>query len=163
MLWRRYSNAVATAWQRWTVMLSQHRKLTSVQLSFSTLPQRCDNVNNDVVTTLSQLHCFSWVNWQFWLFGPNLPKKGVPVKNRKSEHHHWILLIRISLGIKFSLNWQFWFFEPNLPTKWNYNTSRKNIWKVHNVGLHWNSWGRKFIKLHLFFRGVYRLPIFSTG
>ena len=32
-------------------MLSQRRKMTSVQLSFSTMPQGCDNVNNDVVTT----------------------------------------------------------------------------------------------------------------
>ena len=38
------------------------------------------------------------LNWQFWLFGPNLPKKGIFGKNRKSEHHHWILHIWISLG-----------------------------------------------------------------
>ena len=33
------------------------------------------------------------VNWQFQFFGPNL-------QNTKSEHHHWILQIRISLGNK---------------------------------------------------------------
>ena len=42
-------------------MLSQRRELTWVQLSFPTLLQRCDNVNNDVVTTLSQRQFASWV------------------------------------------------------------------------------------------------------
>ena len=44
-------NVVATSWQR--------RKLTSAQLWFSTVLQRCDNINNDVVT-LSQRRCVSW-------------------------------------------------------------------------------------------------------
>ena len=52
MLWRRCSNVEATSWQRWTATLSQRRKLTSVQLSFSTVPLRCDNV---VTTSLCQL------------------------------------------------------------------------------------------------------------
>ena len=43
------------------------------------------------------------LNWQFWFFGPNLPKKIFPVENRKSEHHHGILHIWISLGTKFQL------------------------------------------------------------
>ena len=56
MLWRRCSNVVATS--------------TSAQLSFSTVPQRCDNVNNDVVTTFSQRRCAScpWtqdVHWRY--------------------------------------------------------------------------------------------------
>ena len=42
------------------------------------------------------------LNKQFWIFGPNLPKKDM-VKNRKIEHHHWIPLIQISLGTKFQL------------------------------------------------------------
>ena len=42
-------------------------------------------------------------NWQFWFFGPNLPKKVFPVKNRKSEHHHGTLHIWISLDIIFQL------------------------------------------------------------
>ena len=61
MLWRRCSNVVETSWQHRRATWSQHRKLTSAQLSFSTVPQRCDNVNNDVVTTLSQCRCASWV------------------------------------------------------------------------------------------------------
>ena len=59
MLWWRCSNVVATSWQRRRAALSQHRKLTSAQLSFSTVPQPCDNVKNDVVTTLSQCRCAS--------------------------------------------------------------------------------------------------------
>ena len=44
MLWRLCSNFMASSWQRRRAMLSQRWKLTSVQLSFSTVPQRCDNV-----------------------------------------------------------------------------------------------------------------------
>ena len=51
---------------------------------------------------ISLVQNFSW-NCQFWFFGPNLPKKVFPVKNRKSEHHHGILHIWISLGTKFQL------------------------------------------------------------
>ena len=36
------------------------------------------------------------------------------VLNRKSEHHHWILHIRISLRTNYQLK-QFWFFGPSLP------------------------------------------------
>ena len=32
-----------------------------------------------------------------------LPKRVFPVENRKSEHHHWIVHIRISVGTKFQL------------------------------------------------------------
>ena len=31
------------------------------------------------------------------------PKRVFPVKNKKSEHHHWILHVRISLGTKVQL------------------------------------------------------------
>ena len=41
-------------------------------------------------------------NWQFWIFGPNLPKKGI--SHWKWKHHHLILHIRISLGTKFQFN-----------------------------------------------------------
>ena len=42
------------------------------------------------------------LNKQFWIFGPNLPKKDM-AKNRKTDYHHWIPLIQISLGTKFQL------------------------------------------------------------
>ena len=103
------------------------------------------------------------LNWQVWLFGPNLPKKGVSrlkqkkwtvplnsaysnlfryqisalidnfdfldqvypkgvisVKKGKSEHHHWILHIRISLGTKLYSKltiFIYLFFWPNLRKK----------------------------------------------
>ena len=44
-------NVVATSWRR--------RKLKSAQLWFSTVLQRCDNINTDIVT-LSQRRCASW-------------------------------------------------------------------------------------------------------
>ena len=47
------------------------------------------------------------------------------VKNRKSEQHHWILLIRISLGIKFHL--QYWQFGPNLPKKEQFRSKTKKV------------------------------------
>ena len=51
---------MATSWQLRTVTLSQRRRATSPQLSFSTVPHRYDNVNYDVVTTLSQRCCAGW-------------------------------------------------------------------------------------------------------
>ena len=39
------------------------------------------------------------------------------VENWKSEHHHWILHIRISLGIKFHIELTILIFVPNLPKK----------------------------------------------
>ena len=52
-------NVVATLQHR-RATLSQRRKPTSAQLSVSTVQQRCDDVNNDVVTTLPQRRCASW-------------------------------------------------------------------------------------------------------
>ena len=45
-------------------------------------------------------HHFS-SDWQFRFSGSNLPKTVFQVENRKSEHHHGILHIRISLLTKF--------------------------------------------------------------
>ena len=41
------------------------------------------------------------LNWPLWFFGANFPKKSISGRKQKSEHHHWILHIRIRLGIKF--------------------------------------------------------------
>ena len=52
------------------------------------------------------------VDWQFRIFGPNLPKKGY--FRWKTEKVN----ITIELCIpNFSLNWQFWIFGPNIPKK----------------------------------------------
>ena len=45
------------------------------------------------------------------------PKKVFPVKNRKSEHLHWIFHIWFTLGIKFHLKLTKLIFRPNLPKK----------------------------------------------
>ena len=37
------------------------------------------------------------LNWQFWLVGQILTEKGIFSQNKKSEHQHWILIIRFSL------------------------------------------------------------------
>ena len=41
------------------------------------------------------------LNWQAWIYGPNLPKKGALNQNKKSEQRHCILHIRISGCPKF--------------------------------------------------------------
>ena len=59
MLWRGGSNVVPTSWQCGKAMLSQRGKLTSAQLSFSTMSERCDNV---VITSLCHLGFKSFVS-----------------------------------------------------------------------------------------------------
>ena len=51
------------------------------------------------------------------------------VENRKNEHYHWILNIRISLSTKSQLNWQFLFFGPNLP-KNIVSSNKQKMWTV---------------------------------
>ena len=41
------------------------------------------------------------LNWQFWFFGANLPKRNNSGQKWKSEQNYLILDIRISLGTKF--------------------------------------------------------------
>ena len=58
------------------------------------------------------------LNWQFWFFWPDLPKKGFSgLKQKKWTPHifYIILHIQISLVKNISSNWQFWFFGTNLP------------------------------------------------
>ena len=56
-------------------------------------------------------------NWQFWFFGPNLHKNIFLVKNWKSEHHHWIPHIQISLGTKFQLKLTILIFSTRFAQK----------------------------------------------
>ena len=44
------------------------------------------------------------------MLGPNLIKKSIFGQNEKSEHHHWILDIWISLSTKFSLKLEMFIF-----------------------------------------------------
>ena len=57
--------------------------------------------------------------FQIWIYNFDFldqiyPKRVLVVEIGNSEHHDWILDIRISLGTKFR---QIWCFEPNLPKK----------------------------------------------
>ena len=70
------------------------------------------------------------LNWQFWFFWPDLPKKGFSGLKQKNwtPHIFYIILhIQISLVRYFSSNWQFWFFGPNLPRKLNKSKTEKVI------------------------------------
>ena len=82
-----------------------------------------------------------WTSYEFFIFqisGTKLqqkdkicPESVFPVKNRKSEHHHWITQIQISLGTKFQFKLTMFFFSTNLPKKvfpfinWKVNITNK--------------------------------------
>ena len=106
------------------------------------------------------------LNWQFWFFEPNFHKKVFTIENRKSEHHHGILHIWISLGTKFQLkltilifltrngksvwwnfssNWQFWFLDQLCPKRYFWSKTEKvsttyvlNMW--WNFSSNWQFW-----------------------
>ena len=62
----------------------------------------------------------SSLNWQFWYFWSDLPKRGFSgLKQKKWARliFHIILHIQISVAQNFSWNWQCWFFGPSLPKK----------------------------------------------
>ena len=102
------------------------------------------------------------LNWQFWFFVPNLPKKVIPAENRKSEHHHGILHIWISLGTRFQLKlitlsfWTKFIQKKNFQLKTeqavqglqtfafcvvNVNpTVFLNILKISKISLFWKNW-----------------------
>ena len=52
------------------------------------------------------------------------------VKNRKSEHHHWILHIQISLRTKLQLKLTIWLFWPDLPKK-GFSSLKQKKWAPH--------------------------------
>ena len=68
------------------------------------------------------------LNKKFWIFGPNLPKKDIYSQNRKNEHHHWILHIRISPGTKLQFKLAILiFFGLNLPKKGFFWSKTKKV------------------------------------
>ena len=86
------------------------------------------------------------VNWQFWFFWPDLPKKGFSGLTQKMWTLHILYIIlhsQSSLVRNFCSNWQFCFFGPNLPKKVFPVEKRKS--KRHHGILHiWISLGIKF-------------------
>ena len=86
------------------------------------------------------------LNWQFWFFWPDLPKKGFSgLKQKKWTPHifYIILHIQIILVRNFSSNWQFWFFGPNSSEKAFPVESRKSEYH-HGIPHIWISLGTKF-------------------
>ena len=92
------------------------------------------------------------LNWQFWLYGQKIaPKRVFPVKNKKIEHHHWILHIRISLGTKFQLKLIILTFWTKFAQKEYFQSKTKKVksiiefWifqllYVSSVTLNWQFW-----------------------
>ena len=73
------------------------------------------------------------------------------VRNRKSEHHHWIPHIQISLGTKFLLKLTFFFnFSSLKQKKWTqhifYIILHIQISLVRSFGSNWEFW---FFRPHL--------------
>ena len=74
------------------------------------------------------------LNKQFWIFGPNLPKKDM-VKNRKTDYHHWIPLFQISLGTKFQLKLTILIFLTRFTQKgffWSKTEKVNTTYFLHN-------------------------------
>ena len=88
-------------------------------------------------------------NVEFW--GQICPKKIFSVKNDKSEHHHWMLHIRISLGTKFKLRLTILIFQTKFAQKvyFRSKSAKVNItiefsifklFLVLNFSLNWKFW-----------------------
>ena len=87
-----------------------HFKRTILNFGIKFAQKRYFRLKTKKVNTTIEFCIFElfWVpdftlNKQFWNLGPNLPRKGIFGPKQKSEHHHWILHIQISLGTKFQL------------------------------------------------------------
>ena len=75
------------------------------------------------------------LHWQIWLFGPNLPKKGISSLNRNNKHGHWILHIRIRLATKFQLKLVILIFWTKFRQK-GYFSSKTRKSEQHHWILH---------------------------
>ena len=84
------------------------------------------------------------------------PKRVFSVKNGKSEHHCWILLIRISLGTKFQLKLTILIFWTNITQKGYFRSKKEKKGEQHHWILH--------IRLSLGIKFPLKLPtlIFRT-
>ena len=92
------------------------------------------------------------LKWQFWCFGLNLPIKAISTqKRKKSEHHHWILHVQISVGTKFQLKVTILMFWTKFGQKgYFYSKTKKmnitiefcmfELLLVPNFSLKWHFW-----------------------
>ena len=105
------------------------------------------------VNMINEFHIFKLVllpnfslNWQFWFFWRDLPKKGFSGLKQKrwTPHIFYIILhIQISLVKNFGSDWQFWVFGSNLPKKVLPVGHRKSE-HHHGILRFWMSQGTKF-------------------
>ena len=69
------------------------------------------------------------LKWQFWCFLLNLPIKAISTqKRKKNEHHHWILHVRISFGIKFQLKVTILMFSTKFAHQGYFHSKTKKKW-----------------------------------
>ena len=112
---------------------------------FQSKTQNVNIINEFCIFKLVLVPDFS-LNWQYWFFWLDLPKKGFSgLKQKKWTPliFYLILHIQISLVRNVSSNWQFWFFESNLPKK----VFPVKNWKSqhqHEILHIWISLGTKF-------------------
>ena len=104
------------------------------------------------VNIIIEFRLFKLVSWyqisaltdNFDFFDQICPKKVFLVKNRKSEHHHWILLIQISLGTKFQLKLTISIFCTKFAQKGISSRKQKKSEHHHGILHIWISLGTKF-------------------
>ena len=107
------------------------------------------------VSIIIEFRLFKLVSWyqisaltdNFDFFDQICPKKVFLVKNRKSEHHHWILLIQISLGTKFQLKLTISIFCTTFAQKGISSRKQKKSEHHHGILHIWISLGTKFFQL----------------
>ena len=105
---------------------------------------KAKKINSTIEFCMFELVLISNFSWslQFWFFGPSLPKRSIPVKNVKSEHHHLILHIRISLGTKFQLKLTILTFLIKFAQKGNFQskTVRASMVVTYYIKLPHGGW-----------------------
>ena len=65
-------------------------------------------------------------------------KRVFPIKNKKTEHHHWILHVRISVGTKFQLKVTILMFWTELSQKGYFHSKKKKKWAASLNSAYWN-------------------------
>ena len=81
------------------------------------------------------------LNWQFWFYGPNLPRKSTSGKKTEKVNNTIEFCIFELLWVpNFSLNWQFRFFGPNLPKKGIFVSKQKKWTTLLNCTYSNYSW-----------------------
>ena len=130
------------------------------------LPKMTLNKKVNTTTEFNILHLVLVSNFtlnkQFWVFDQNWPKTVFPVKNWKSQHHHWILDISISLNTKFQLKLTILIFWTKFAQK-GYFWFKQKEW-AHHRSLHiWIRLSTKFelkLKNSIFLDKIFPKRIF---